>query len=98
MAVRIEAPLASSSVFCIRKMWLAFSRLSCLRVRRSVRISWFGPSGTKLGRIRPSANKSEIQSESLTSLLRPGTFLICMAFTSTSSKTPSDKMCQTGLQ
>ena len=27
--------LASSSVFCIRKMWLAFSRFNCLRVRRA---------------------------------------------------------------
>lgn len=34
--------LASSSVFCIRKMWLAFSRFNCLRVRRSVRISGLG--------------------------------------------------------
>ena len=90
--------LASSSVLCIRKMWLAFSRFNCLRVRRSVRISWVGPSGTKLGRIRPCANRSETQSASFTSVLRPGTFLTCAAFASTSSKSPSDKMCQTGFQ
>src|SRR5262249_12294461 len=55
-------------------------------------------SGTKLGRIRPCANRSEIQSESLTSLLRPGTFLMCAAFASTSLKSSSDNMCQTGFQ
>jgi len=30
----------------------------------------------ELGRIKPCANKSEIHSPSLTSVLRPGTFLI----------------------
>src|SRR5262245_29352271 len=90
--------LASSSVFWIRRMWLAFSRTNCLRVLRNVRISCVGPSGTKLARIRPCANNSEIQSASLTSVLRPGTFLICAALASTRSKPPSAKMCDTCCQ
>jgi len=32
--------LASSSVFCIRWMWLVCSRVSCLRARSSERSSW----------------------------------------------------------
>jgi hypothetical protein len=90
--------LASSSVFCIRRMWLDFSRTNCLRVRSKVRISCVGGSGTKLGRIKPCANKSEIQSASLTSVLRPGTFFMWAALASTSSKPPSLKMCHTGFQ
>ena len=38
--------LASSSVFCSRWIWLAFSRTSCLRVRSSARISCVSDSGT----------------------------------------------------
>ena len=67
--------------------------VSCLRVRSNVRTSCVGLSGTKLGRIRPCANRSDTQSASFTSLLRPGTFLTCAA-AGTNAKSPSDKMCE----
>ena len=90
--------LASSSVFCSRSAWLAFSRASCLRVRRSERSSAVGPSGTKLARTRPCASSSASQVASFTSVLRPGTFLTCAALARTSANPPSARMCQTGFQ
>jgi hypothetical protein len=34
----------------------------------------------------------------LTSVLRPGTFFTCAAFTNTNANSPSSKICQTGFQ
>jgi hypothetical protein len=45
--------------------------------------------GTKLLRTRPCLTRSAIHSASFTSVLRPGTFLMCVAFPTTSSKSPS---------
>src|SRR5215471_4942632 len=45
----------------------------------------------------PCASRSAIQVASLTSLLRPGTFLMCAALASTSSNSPSSR-CHTGFQ
>jgi hypothetical protein len=42
-----------------------------------------GSSGTKLPRTSPCASSSANQVASLTSVLRPGTFLTCAAFAST---------------
>src|SRR5258708_35681992 len=53
--------------------------------------------GTKLDRISPCANRSAIQVASFTSVLRPGTFLMCAALASTNSKS-SSKICHTGFQ
>src|SRR5262245_18627306 len=50
--------LASSSVFCVCKMWLDFSRTNCFLVRSNVHISWVELSGTKLARIGPCASRS----------------------------------------
>ncbi len=75
----------------------AVSRTSCLRVRISARRSWIGVGGTKLPRMRPCANRSAIQVASFTSVLRPGTFLMCAAFARTSWNF-SSRMCQTGFQ
>ena len=47
--------------------------------------------------MRPCASKSAIHVASFTSVLRPGTFLMCIAFASTRSKLPSST-CQTGCQ
>jgi hypothetical protein len=47
--------------------------------------------------MRPCASRSAIHVASLTSVLRPGTFLMCIAFASTSSKLPSST-CHTGFQ
>ena len=69
----------------MRCVWLAFSRTNCLRVR----INRAAPgSGRRheAARIRPCASRSAIHVASLTSVLRPGTFLTCAAFASTSSK------------
>src|SRR5689334_25292550 len=41
---------------------------------------------------------SAIQAASLTSVLRPGTFLTCAALARTSSSSPSDSTCHTGFQ
>ena len=90
--------LASSSVFCRRCTWLAFSRTSCLRVRSSPRSSWISGPGTKLARISPCASSSANHVASFTSVLRPGTFFTCAAFASTSSKPPAASTCQTGFQ
>ncbi len=90
--------LASSSVFCIRWIWLVCSRTSCLRARMNERSSWSSSSGTKLALIRPQATKSAIHMASLTSVLRPGTFLMCAALATISSKAPSLRMFQTGFQ
>ena len=99
MSVITEASLtfASSSTAWRRCVCRTISRLSCLRVRVRSRRSWIGCGGTKLARIRPCASRSAIQVASFTSLLRPGTPLMCAAFASTSSKRPS-RMCQTGFQ
>src|SRR6267143_5705036 len=56
-----------------------------------------GLGGTKLGRSNPWQNKSAIHSASLTSVLRPGTFLTCCALATTISKAPS-KRALTGFQ
>jgi hypothetical protein len=56
----------------LKTVFHAAQHPDCLRVRSKVRISCVGPSGTKLGRISPCANKSETRSISLTSVLRPG--------------------------
>ena len=79
-------------------MCLVLSCTSCLRVRNRPRSSCVAPSGTKLARIRPWARRSDCQAASLTSLLRPGTFFTCRALASTSSTSPSLRMCQTGFQ
>ena len=81
MSVSTEASLrlASSSVFWMRWTWEACSRTSCLRVRSRSRIARVPASGTKLGRIRPCASRSESQTASATSVLRPGTFFTCAA-------------------
>jgi hypothetical protein len=55
-------------------------------------------SGTKLARTRPQASRSAIQVASFTSVLRPGTFLICAAFATIRSKAPSLRILQTGFQ
>jgi len=52
---------------------------------------WIGLRGTKLALISPWTNKSAIQAASFTSLLRPGTFLMCSTLASASSKCPSSK-------
>ena len=70
-----------------------------------------GVGGTKLARTRPCATKSAIHRASLMSVLRPGTFLMCIAFMSnrwnplaSPSFTDSvgaaepDNTCQTGFQ
>ena len=90
--------LAASSVLWMRCAWRLRSRVSCLRVRNSVRRSWVAESGTKLARSRPCASSSASQTASLTSLLRPGTFFTCAAFARSSSKSPSERICQTGFQ
>src|SRR5882762_3025727 len=48
-----------------------------------------GGGATKLGRSNPWQSKSAIHSASLTSVLRPGTFLTCCALATTISKAPS---------
>ena len=90
--------LASSSVFWIRWMWLVCSRVSCLRARSSERSSWIASSGTKLGLISPQATRSAIHVASFTSVLRPGTFLMCAALATISSNAPSLRMFPTGFQ
>ena len=90
--------LASSNVFWIRWICRVCSRTSCLRARISERSSWIASPGTKLALIRPKAVKSAIQVASFTSVLRPGTFLICAALAKISSNLPSLKMFHTGFQ
>src|SRR2546425_11803828 len=46
-------------------------------------------AGTKLERSSPWQSKSAIHSASFTSVLRPGTFLMCCALATTISKAPS---------
>ena len=75
----------------------AFSRVSCLRVRVRSRSAWIAIGGTKLARIRPCASRSASQVASFTSVLRPGTFLTCIALASTSSNA-SARTAQTGFQ
>ena len=48
-----------------------------------------GLGGTKLERSSPWQSKSAIHSASFTSVLRPGTFLMCCAFATTISNAPS---------
>ena len=50
------------------------------------RRSRWGRGGMKLLRSKPCRRRSAIHSASLTSVLRPGTFLICWALTTSSSK------------
>ena len=69
-----------------------------MRARSSERSSWSASPGTKLALIRPQAVKSAIHVASLTSVLRPGTFLMWAAFASISSKAPSLRMFHTGFQ
>jgi hypothetical protein len=75
----------------------AFSRVSCLRVRVRSRSAWIATGGTKLARMRPCASRSASQVASFTSVLRPGTFLTCIALASTSSNA-SARTAQTGFQ
>src|SRR5467141_3175121 len=56
-----------------------------------------GGGATKLGWSNPWQSKSAIHSGSLTSVLRPGTFLTCCALAATISKAPS-KRASTALQ
>src|SRR3712207_5690486 len=97
MSVSTDASLrlASSSVFCSRCTWLACSRTSCLRVRRSARSARVAGSGTKLGRISPCASNSASQDASATSVLRPGRFFTCAALARISTRSPSNSTCQT---
>ena len=89
--------LASSSVFWIRWIWLICSRLSCLRAQQRTQL--LDPSsGTKLALISPQATKSAIHVASFTSVLRPGTFLICAGLATISSNAPSLRMFHTGFQ
>jgi hypothetical protein len=69
-----------------------------LTVRSKSRICWVGLSGTKPGRISPCAIRLASQVESSTSVLRRGPFSTCAALANTSSKSPSDTICQTGFQ
>ena len=55
-------------------------------------------AGTKLALISPQASRSAIHIASLMSVLRPGTCLMGAALARISSKGPSLRMFQTGLQ
>jgi hypothetical protein len=77
--------LASSRIFSIRKLCWLTSGAASLRVRVSSRSSWIARSRTKFERIRPRANRSAIHFALFTSVLRPGTFMMCEALASTSS-------------
>ena len=97
LSTTLSLRLASSSTFSMRCTCAARSRTNCLRVRVSVRSSCTATGGTKLARISPWASRSASHMASLTSVLRPGTFLTCAALASTSSKWPSST-CHTGFQ
>jgi hypothetical protein len=58
-------------------------------------MSWICVAGTKLDAIRPWARRSAIHVASFTSVFRPGTFLMCIAFASTSTN-DSSSTCHTG--
>src|SRR6266849_5258236 len=62
------------------------------------RNSWISSPGTKLALISPHANRSAIHVASFTSVLRPGTFLMCAAFATINSKGPSPRILNTGIQ
>src|SRR6266702_3561908 len=67
-------------------------------VRASARSSCTFSSGMKLPLISPQANRSAIHIASFMSVLRPGTFLICAALATISSKAPSPRIRNTGIQ
>jgi hypothetical protein len=89
--------LAACRSLSMRATCEAFSRVSCLRVRVRSRSAWIAIGGTKLARMRPCASRSASQVASFTSVLRPGTFLTCIALASTSSNA-SARTAQTGFQ
>jgi hypothetical protein len=90
--------LASAKVRWIRWTCRVCSRTNCLRVRVSARSSCSSSSGTKLALISPQANRSAIHIASFMSVLRPGTFLMCAAFATTSSNSPAARIFHTGIQ
>src|SRR5580700_6384839 len=62
------------------------------------RCSCVAAFGTKLARIKPCASRSASHVASFTSVLRPGTFLTCLALANISSNSPSLRMFHTGFQ
>jgi hypothetical protein len=68
---------ASSRTFCSRWISLVLSSVSAVRYRVRSRSRRMPGGGTKLGLTSPCATSSAIYSESVTSVLRPGTFLRC---------------------
>src|SRR5438093_12394943 len=69
--------LQSSSTFWIRLVTVARCCTKRRRFRVRSRSSRCGRAGTKLGRNRPHCSSCAIHCASLTSVLRPGTFLRC---------------------
>src|SRR5215468_9656636 len=69
---------------------LVRAQQSAKLVRRGVR--------HKAGTDETMRQRSANHSLSLTSVLRPGTFLTCAAFANTNWNSPSAKMCHTGFQ
>ena len=78
--------LASSSTFCSRLTAAERSSTRVVRVRVRSRSSRWGRSGMKLARSSPCRSRSAIHSASLTSVLRPGTALMCGALTTSTSQ------------
>ena len=89
--------LASSSTFWMRLTAADRSWINCVRCRVRSRSSRIGCGGTKLAWSKPCCNNWAIHWQSLTSVLRPGTFLMCSALTRM-TQTPPSRMLKTGFQ
>ena len=97
VATAASLMLASSSTVCTRVATRVRSSATTARSRGRSRSSRCGRSGTKLARSNPHCRQCAIHSASLTSLLRPGTFLRCWALTSSTVHCPSSRV-YTGFQ
>ena len=73
--------LASSSTFWMRLAAADRSWINCVRSRVRSLNSRIGWGGTKMALSNPCCNNWAIHWQSLTSVLRPGTCLMCSALT-----------------
>ena len=92
LATEPSLMLASSSTFWIRLATAVCSLTNCVRCRVRSRSSRCHAGGTKLARSKPCCSNCAIHAQSLTSVLRPGTCLMCWALTKMTRKRPSNRL------